>query len=309
MGVAVEVTPAEPKAPTVKAVWQEYIEMKRGRWKPGSKTEANERARFNAYVLPTLADKPINTVSRADLVDVLSPVWYSRPEVANKLKRSLSGLFDFATGKDLIGDNPMRYALLALGKQKRTENHHGAIPYADAPAALAYVRASRTYPVKRLAFAFMALTAARTGEVRGVTWGEIDLGASTWTIPAERMKSGREHRIPLSPAAKNVLRKAYGINGGMPWGFIFPNRDGGMISNDGLRQLIVRRYPDTTAHGWRSTFRDWAAEQTEYPAEIAEHALAHLEGSATIRAYLRTDYFEKRRELMNDWADFLNSAS
>ena len=136
MGVAVDVTPTEPKAPTVKAVWQEYIEMKRGRWKPGSKTEANEWARFNAYVLPTLADKP-NTVSRADLVDALSPVWHSRPEVANKLKRSLSGLFDFATGKNLIGDNPMRYALLALGKHKRTENHHGAIPYADAPAAFA----------------------------------------------------------------------------------------------------------------------------------------------------------------------------
>ena len=150
----------------------------------------------------------------------------------------------------------MRYALLALGKQKRTENHHGAIPYADSAAALA--------------FAFMAFTAARTGEGRGATWGEIDTGAATWTIPAERMKSGREHRIPLSPAAEDVLREAYGVNGGFPSGFIFPNnRDGGMISNDisndGLRQLIVRRYPDTTAQGWRSTFRDWGSRADRLP--------------------------------------------
>ena len=220
LGVAVEVTPAEPKAPTVKAVWQEYIEMKRGRWKPGSKTEANERARFNAYVLPTLADKPINTVSRADLVDVLSPVWYSRPEVANKLKRSLSGLFDFATGKDLIGDNPMRYALLAEGKQERTENHHGAIPYADAPAALAYVRASRTYPVKRLAFAFMALTAARTGEVRGVTWGRDRPGRVDVDDPRRKDEVGARASHPLessrqecaAESLRNQRRHALGIH-------------------------------------------------------------------------------------------------
>ena len=241
-------------------------------------------------------------------MDVLSVVWHTRPEVAIKLKRSLNGLLDFAVGHGHIEANPMQYAVLALGRQKNGKKHHGAIRWQDAPAALAYVRASRTYPAKRLALELLMLTAVRSGEVRGARWQEFSPPTMTWTIPADRMKGGREHRIPLSPAAFDVLRQAYEISDGIPDSLVFPTNKGGAISDDGLRQLLVRRFPGTTAHGLRSTFRDWAAEQTDSPAEIAEHALAHLEGSATVRAYLRTDYFEKRRELMNDWADFLNGA-
>ena len=308
-GGAVDVTPAESTAPTVAALWEDYLQLKSASWKPGSKTESGERSRFSAYVLPTLAAEPINEVSRADLVDVLSPVWHTRPEVAGKLKRALSGLLDFAVGRDHIAANPMQYAVLALGRQRNGTKHHGALRWQDAPAALAYVRASKTYHSKKLALELLMLTAVRSGEVRGARWHELAEGGSTWTIPAERMKGGREHRIPLSPAAQDVLRQAYDLSGGLPDSLIFPTKKGGAISDDGLRQLLVRRFPGTTAHGLRSTFRDWAAEQTEYPAEIAEHALAHLEGSATVRAYLRTDYFEKRRALMEAWADFLNSAS
>ena len=308
--VAVGVNPQESTAPTVGALWEDYLQLKSAAWKPGSKTESGEQSRFIAYVTPNLVDRPIDRVERGDLVDVLSVVWHTRPKVATKLKRSLNGLLDFAVGRGHIEANPIQYAVLALGRQKsgRTK-HHGAIRWQDAPAALAYVRASRTYAAKKLALELLMLTAVRSGEVRGARRQEFSPPTMTWTIPADRMKGGREHRIPLSPAAFDVLRQAYETSYGIPDGLVFPTNKGGAISDDGLRQLLVRRFPGTTAHGLRSTFRDWAAEQTDFPAEIAEHALAHLEGSATIRAYLRTDYFEKRRALMNDWADFLNRAS
>ena len=297
----------EPAAPTFKAVLEEYLKVKRGVWKPGSKTEANERARYDAYALPALADKPITDVGSSHLVDVLVPLWHSKPAVASKLKRSLNAVLDFAVGKEYIKVNPMSPAELALGPQKNGVKHHGAIRWQDAPSAMSYVRTCKAYPAKRLALQMLLLTAVRSGEVRGARWQEIDPEAGTWTVPAERMKGAREHRVPLSPTAQDVLRQAYAIRGGLPGGLIFPAERGGTISDDGLRQLLVRRFPGTTAHGLRSTFRDWAAEQTEYPAEIAEHALAHLEGSATVRSYLRTDYFEKRRGLMDAWADHLNT--
>ena len=170
-----------------------------------------------------------------------------------------------------------------------------------------YVRSCESYESKRLALEFLILTAARTSEVRDARWTEIDCDGATWTVPANRMKNGREHRVPLSTAALDVLRRAQ-----MGWPYfldvtdlVFPDRSGReMISQDGLRQLIRRKYKETS-HGFRSSFRDWAAEKTDFPAEIVEHALAHLEGSATIRAYRRTTHFAKRRQLMQAWADFV----
>ena len=307
--VATPPVTAEPTAPAFKAVVEEFFQLKREVWKPGSKTETGERSRFDAYVLPALGDKPINNVYRADLVDVLKPLWHSKVEVANKVKRALNGVFDLGVGKDYVGENPMRYVVAALGRHKASGKHHGAVPYQEAPAALAYVRKSKTYAAKKLALELLILTTTRTIEVRGACWSEFDKESATWTVPASRMKGKREHRVPLSLAALNVLQAAYVHGGGFGSDLVFPNsKDGGPISNDGLRQLIVRRYPEATAHGFRSTFRDWVAEKTDFAPELAEHALAHLEGSATVRAYLQTDMFEKRRALMNDWADFLSSA-
>ena len=168
-----------------------------------------------------------------------------------------------------------------------------------------YVRSSESYESKRLALEFLILTAARTSEVRGARWAEVDFDEATWTIPADRMKSGREHRVPLSTAALDVLTRARRERWGFPNDLVFPDRSGReMISQDGLRQLLRRKF-EATSHGFRSSFRDWAAEKTDFPSDIAEHVLAHLEGSATIRAYRRTDYFDKRRELMQAWTDFV----
>ena len=173
---------------------------------------------------------------------------------------------------------------------------------------LEYVRNSESYESKQLALEFLILTAARTTEVRGARWAEIDFGEAKWTIPAERMKNRHVHRVPLSATALDLLRRAHRESyerwGASPNDLAFPDRSGKkMISQDCLRQFLRRKF-DTTTHGFRATFRVWAAEKTDFAAEIVAHALAHLKGSATIRAYLRTDYFDRRRELMQAWADF-----
>ena len=139
-------------------------------------------------------------------------------------------------------------------------------------------------------------------------WQEVDLESRTWTIPAERMKGGREHRVPLSWPAMSVLMSAGGYPAtAVPDALVFKSESGDMLSQDGLRVLLRRKYPEATPHGFRSSFRDWAADETDYPAEVAEHALAHLEGSATVRSYLKTDMFEKRRGLMVDWVDYIGA--
>ena len=168
-----------------------------------------------------------------------------------------------------------------------------------------FIRTSRTYESKKLALRFLVLTAARTSEVLGLRRGEIDLKTDTWTIPADRTKSGREHRVPLTVEAVSQLKKAGIRDGDDPDELLFTDPNGKPLNPDALRVLLKRRYPDATPHGFRSSFRDWVAAQTDYPAEHAEHALAHLESSQTIRAYLRTDMFDKRRDLMWDWSNYI----
>ena len=220
----------------------------------------------------------------------------------------MQAIFNFARGKGYTDDDAILWALTGLGRQRKAVKHHDAVHYSEVGEVLEYVRNSESYESKRLALEFLILTAARTAEVRGALWAEVDFDKATWTIPADRMKNGREHLVPLSTAALDVLRRAHRESylrwGIFPDNLVFPDRSGKeMISQDGLRQLLRRKF-ETTTHGFRTTFRVWAAEKTDFPAEVVEHALAHLEGSATVRAYLRTDYFAKRRELMQAWADF-----
>ena len=296
---------APAPAPTTPPLQDVFVEFKAGSWKAGAKTERDERSRFDRLVRPALGNKPIGEVTRGELVDVLSPLWHEKQESALKLKLLLSGLYDFAVSKDYVTGNPMPTVVTGLGRQKRQTRHHDAIPHAEIPVFLTYVRESRTYPAKKLALELLLLTATRTSEVLKATWQEFDLAGSTWTIPPDRTKTSREHRIPLSAAAVAVLRRvqtALGLAG--PGDLVFPdNRDRRKpITPDGLRHLMRYRYKEATPHGLRSSFRDWAAEETEFAPEIAEHALGHVEGSASVRAYLRTDFFVRRGELMEAWA-------
>ena len=304
--------------PTFADVAEESIKFRRTSWKRGSKTEQQTRSLLDRYVTPALGNVAIDKVTPAQVVDVLSPLWHQKAETARKVKRNIQAVFKFAFSKGYTAHDPTPRASTGLGRQRQVVQHHTAVPFSQVGEVLEDVRSSESYESKRLALEFLVLTAARTSEVRGARWAEVDFDRATWTIPADRMKNEREHRVPLSTAALDVLRRAQRER---PYfnDLVFPDRSGReMISQDGIRQLLRRKYK-ATSHGFRSSFRDstagrqllaraWAAgaaEKTDFPSEIIEHALAHQEGSATIRAYRRTDYFEKRRELMQAWADFV----
>ena len=186
--------------------------------------------------------------------------------------------------------------------------HHPALPYAQLPAALKAVRESTATPAVKLGFQFLALTACRSGEVRGARWEEVDLDAATWTVPAERMKGGRPHRVPLSEQAIVVLEEARGLDNGS--GLVFPApRSGSELSDMAFAQLLRRLGLDFVPHGLRSSFRDWAAEQTTAPHAVMEAALAHSVRNATEAAYFRSDLFELRRGLMAEWGRFLGEVT
>jgi integrase len=190
-----------------------------------------------------------------------------------------------------------------LPRQSARKNHFAAMPYDDLPAFIAPLHASGGNELTRLAFEFLILTAARTSEVLKACWGEIDLDRGIWTIPAERMKAGREHRVPLGPRAVEILRRARELAAGGE--LVFPGTSAGQpISNMAFLMMLRRMKLDVTAHGFRSAFRDWAAEQTSFPREVCEMALAHAIADKTEAAYRRGDLFEKRRELMVAWEKF-----
>ncbi len=293
--VAVE---APSPAPTFGEAVETYIEAQAGRWKSGSKTQKQARSQLSGYAA-ALMDTPVNLVDSGAVVDVLAPIWHEKAPTAKKLFGHIRSVLRYAIGMGWVDQDVSERARLALGKQGHQTEHVGAVPYAEVPAALDYIRDSRTFDDKKMAIELLILTGARTSEVRGMRGREVDVFNFTWTIPAARMKGGRDHRIPLSRAAMALIRPTDADD------LVFTSESGKMLSQDGFRSLLIRRYPDATPHGFRSAFRDWAAEKTDYPAEIAEHALAHLEGSESVRAYLRTDYFEKRRALMAEWAEYV----
>ena len=182
-------------------------------------------------------------------------------------------------------------------------SHHAALPYAEVSAAIRKVSLSTASPETRLAFEFMVLTAARSGEVRAADWSEVDWDTRTWVVPAVRMKASREHRVPLSGWALEVLRDAWPLTGGE--GLVFPGKSGAVASDMLFTSLLRRLDIPAVPHGFRSSFRDWVAEQTPTPWAVAEAALAHRIGNSTEQAYMRSDLFERRRELMDAWADYL----
>ena len=304
------VMPGGSGAPAFKDVANDYIETQRAAWKPGSETETQTRRLLDRYALPTLGEIPVDAVTPAQVHDVLAPVWHTRPETGKKLRRVVRSIFTLAMSRGKCEVNPVERASLSLGRQKHVRQHSAALPYGQVAEAIAYVRSTRSFDGKKAAFEFLVLTATRTKEVLEMRRHEVGLGPDnclmnpTWTIPGERMKSGRPHRVPLSLGAVRCLLEAYVIHIDDD-ALVFTDPKGSPVSLDGLRMLFQRGYPKFTVHGFRSSFRDWASEQTDYPAELAEHALAHLDSSQTRRAYARSDMFDKRRQLMADWGEYL----
>ena len=262
---------------------------------------------LRTYAYPTLAQRAINAITVADIKAVLAPIWLDKPETARKVRQRLRTIFDWARASGhLDGLNPTEGVDLALPRQTDTKRHFAALPWKELPVLWPRVEAAAG--MGAIALQFVILTAARTGEVRGAVWSEIDLDAEVWQVPAERMKAGKAHRVPLSGPALALLRALRPL-ARSPEDLIFPSaRPRRPLSDMTLSAVLKRLRVPATVHGFRSTFRDWAEDETTYSHEVKEAALAHVVKNRAEAAYRRTDLFEKRRALMRDWASFVTGS-
>ena len=293
----------EAKAVTFKECADSYIKAHRAGWRNAVHTNQWETT-LATYAHPIIGALPVQAINIGLVVRILEPIWNLKPETASRLRGRIEAILDWAKVSGYRdGENPARWRghldkLLPRKSRVRKVKHHAALPYAEMPTFMEALRKQQGIAARVLEFTI--LTACRTGETRGATWNEVDLPNETWTIPAERMKKGdREHRVPLSARALAILEEMQ-----RDTALIFPDQVGKPLSNMRLSRLLRRINRDVTAHGFRSTFRDWAAERTSFPNHVAEMALAHAIGNKVEAAYRRGDLFERRRELMNAWAAY-----
>ena len=290
--------------PTFEALARQHIDENSHAWR-NAKHRVQWLSTLQTHVFPTIGALKVNEISRKNVVDALSTIWTAKPETARRVRQRIRAVMDRAMALEYIDYNPDGDAINgALTKMPRVRAHHRALPYRELPAALGAVRGSTASPLVKLAFEILALTACRSGEIRGMIWDEVDLETATWTVPATRMKAGKLHRVPLSRRALEVLREARSFGEGN--GVVFPApRSGRILSDMAFTQMLRRLGLDFVPHGLRSSFRDWAAEQTDAPHAAMETALAHTVGNATEAAYARSDLFDLRRGLMEKWGAYL----
>jgi len=303
---AQEAEAARAAAITFKDVATAYIAANEDSWR-NSKHRQQWRNTLATYVYSEIGDLPVAAIRTEHVKRILDPIWKTKSETASRIRGRIEAVLDSAKAQGFReGENPARWKghlqQVLPARTKLSRGHHKAMPYDDVDSFIRRLREREA--VSALALEFTILTGARSGEVLGATWDEIDLGAAMWTVPAERMKAAKEHRVPLSPRAVEILEQVKRLGGH----YVFPGARGGKLSSMAMTMLLRRMKVDVTVHGFRSTFRDWAAEQTGYAHEVAEMALAHTIGNATERAYRRGDLFVKRRRLMEDWARFCESA-
>lgn len=294
--------PRSANGVTLAEVTEAVIALHRGSWRNG-RTEKQWRSSFAAHVYPELGDRPVGAITTGDLVRVVGPLVHSKPATSDLLRLRLGMVFEWAKAEGLVADSPAGDALAAvLPRPKARTTHHRALHHRDLGAALAKVGASRAAAGTKMLGRFLALTATRTTEARLADWSEIDFEAKVWTIPPERMKAGRAHRVPLSAEALVVLAEARERWGGS--GLVFVGRGGRPVGHASLGTLFSRLDLGTSPHGMRTAFRTWCSE-TGVRRQVAERALAHQVRNATEAAYNRTDLFELRRAVMDDWGEFL----
>ena len=252
---------------------------------------------------PTIGRMPVSAVTTADVIETLRHVWHPRPTTARRVLQRIGLVMEWAAAMGYRTGNPCGRVDLVLGRQQHLTRHMPALPHREVASAIEKVRRSRARPVVKLAFEFLVLTAGRSGEVRGARWRELDVAAGVWTIPSTRMKARREHRVPLCRRAVAVLAEARDLAARGP--LAFPTARGKPLKDMALSGLLKTLEIAAVPHGFRSSFRDWAAEETDHPREVVEAALAHVVRNPVEAAYARSDLFERRRRLMDDWADYL----
>ncbi|MFI2810363.1 tyrosine-type recombinase/integrase [Microbulbifer sp. JSM ZJ756] len=285
-----------------------YLAARSSEWR-NAKHRQQWRNTLHTYASPLLGHLPAADIGITEVVKVLEPIWRSKTETATRVRQRIEAVLDWATVMQIRhGDNPARWKgnlseVLPTPTKVKKVKHHGAMPVKDMPRFMARLRDLNS--VAAMAMEFTILTAARTGEVIGATWDEIDLASRTWTVPPERMKAGKQHVVPLPDRAVELLTLLPRFE---ETPYLFPGaRTGRPISNMTMLKLLKQTlgYPDYTVHGFRSTFRDWAAEETSFPVRAVEYALAHQLKDKVEAAYQRSNLLEQRRELMHAWMNFL----
>ena len=292
--------------PTFAEAARKVFALRRDGWR-NAKHAGQWITTLEQFVFPRLGARGVDEVSTEDVIAVLRPIWHDKPTTARRVRQRIGAVLAWAVAQGFRPDNPADAVKAVLPKHNGAGNAHRALPYSEVADAIAAVLASGAAPVLKLAFEYLVLTAARAGEVRMATWAEIDMEGRTWTVPAERMKAGREHRVPLPPRALAILDEARALRS-KRGDLVFPSRGGRPLTERGFVQALARLGIDATAHGFRASFRVWAQERTNIPREVCEAALAHTLKDKAEAAYARSDLFEKRRELMERWAHHLNPA-
>jgi integrase len=276
---------------TFKQVAEQYLDLHLDSFR-NAKQRAQWASTLKTYAFPKLGHMTVADISPADVLRVIEPIWKDKRETASRVRQRIERILDYATAREYrTADNPASRITESLPKAKNGKGHHAALPFSELPGFMEALRGRETLPARALEFTI--LTAARTGEVIGARWAEFDIGARTWTVPGLRMKAGKAHKVPLSPRALEILQ---GLE-----------RFGDRVFAIGpipMPYLLRALRPGITVHGFRSSFRDWAAEQTAYPNHVVEMALAHAIGDKVEAAYRRGDLFAKRVRLMDAWATF-----
>jgi integrase len=295
-----------------RAVADAHVAANEGSWR-NAKHRQQWKNTLATYAYPVIGELPVASISTAHVLQILEPIWEEKPETASRVRGRIETILDAAKARGYReGENPARWrghlAQIFPARRRLSRGHHKALSYEDVPSFVADLRERDA--TAALALEFCILTAARTGEVIGATWSEVDLDKAIWTIPAGRMKAGKEHRVPLSPRAVEILETVKPL--GDSWLFSGKPKNSGdarpKLSGMAMTMLLRRMKVDTTVHGFRSAFRDWAAECTGYAHETCEMALAHVIGNKAEAAYRRGDLFEKRRMLMADWATYCTTS-
>lgn len=286
---------------TFRTTAEAYIKANASAWR-NAKHRQQWQNTLTQYVYPVIGDLPVAEVKTAHVLQIIEPIWTEKPETARRVRGRIETVLDAAKARGFReGENPARWrghiAQVLPMRSRLSRGHHKALPYSEVPHFLAQLRSKET--IAAWALEFTILTACRTSEVLGATWAEVDLLRELWTIPAVRMKAGKDHRVPLSKRAVEILKLAKQLD--QPW--LFPGHDK-QLSSMAMAMLLRRMKVASTVHGFRSSFRDWAAECTGYSHEVCEMALAHTIGNRVEAAYRRGDLFDKRRKLMADWAAY-----
>ena len=290
--------------PTFAEAAMRVLEQKQGGWR--NPRHAREwQSTLRRFAFPRIGKMPVSEVTSADLLEILTPLWHRKVATAKRVRQRLRAVLEWAVAMEFRIDNPCDRIGPVLGSQQDVTEHMQAMPHREAAAVIRKVRASTALPAARLALEFLVLTAARWGEVRWAEWKEIDREGKVWTVPARRAKMNRRHRVPLCGRALEILEAAQALGTGAG-PLVFTHGGGRPLHDSQVRRLLRQLGIAAVPHGFRSTFRDWAAEETDHPREVIEAALAHVVRNRVEAAYARSDLFERRRTLMDDWACYLD---